>query len=482
MRWPWQPTAEERDAQIAFSEWLTMFSWNGTAYSLGGNITQTLGTPTEEIGGDYQGVVQRAYKGNGIVFACMLLRMSLFAEARFQFRQIRKGRPGDLFGTPELGVLERPWPNATTGDLLSRVMQDVDLAGNFYAYREFDRLWRMRPDWVRIILASRTVPEDPAWAMDVEVAGFAYYAGGFQQGARPSRVFLPEQVAHVAPIPDPAAHFRGMSWLSPILNEIMADESMTKHKQGFMDKGATPNLIIKADPMITKPNYDLLVKTLQARNAGAENAYKTLVLAGGSDATVVGANFRQIDFKATQGAGETRIAAAAGTPPAIVGLSEGLQGSSLNAGNYSAARRRFADATIRPLWRNMVGSFATIINVPPGAELWYDDRDIPFLHDDTRDSAQVMVAHAAAINTLIMSGFDPDMVVNAVTSEDYSRLVGSHNGLPSVQQQPGSGANISTPQTGSSATPASLTNGNGSNAGRSAVALLGPFAGHDEDE
>jgi hypothetical protein len=29
-------------------------------------------------------------------------------------------------------ILETPWSGATTGDLLSRMMQDADLAGNFY--------------------------------------------------------------------------------------------------------------------------------------------------------------------------------------------------------------------------------------------------------------------------------------------------------------------------------------------------------------
>jgi phage portal protein BeeE len=487
MRWPWQPSAEERDAQISFSEWLTMFSWNGAAYGLQGGVTQTLGSPTEEIGGDYQGVVQRAYKGNGVVFACCVARMLLFAEARFQFRQLRNGRPGDLFGTPELGILEQPWPNGTSGDLLSRVMQDNDLAGNFYAYREFGRLWRMRPDWVRIILRSQSVPVDPAWAADAEVAGYAFYAGGYAESKRPTRVFLPEQVAHVALIPDPGAHYRGMSWLSPVLAEIMADESMTRHKQGFMDKGATPNLIVKAAPDITKANYDLLVKALKAKNSGVDNAYESLVLAGGSDPVVVGANFRQIDFKATQGAGETRIAAAARIPPALVGLSEGLQGSSLNAGNYSASRRNFADGTIRPYWRNMASSFASLVNVPGGAELWYDDRDIPYLRDDTRDAAQVMVAHANAINSLIQVGFDADAAVQAVAAEDYALLLGHHNGLPSVQQQPpgsssnGASSGASAAPSGASALPGTL-NGNGNNGGREAVALLGPFVGHDEED
>jgi hypothetical protein len=44
---------------------------------------------TEEgIGSDFAGLVNGAYKANGIVFACELTRMALFSEARFQWRRM----------------------------------------------------------------------------------------------------------------------------------------------------------------------------------------------------------------------------------------------------------------------------------------------------------------------------------------------------------------------------------------------------------
>ena len=63
---------------------------------------------------------------------------------------------------------------------------------------------------------------------------------------------------------------------------------------------------------------------MEDRHTGAENAYKTLHLYPGADVTVVGSNLKDVEFKAVRGAGETRIAAAAGCRPIIVGLSEGL--------------------------------------------------------------------------------------------------------------------------------------------------------------
>jgi len=428
-----------------------MMAYNGLNYPLSG-VQQTLGSKTENIDQSFTGYVQGAYKSNGVVFACMLARMLLFSEARFQFRQRRSGRPGDLFGTEALALLETPWTNGTTGDLLARAIQDVDLCGNFYAYNAGDRLVRMRPDWVTIALGSPGAPTAPVGALDTEVLGYLYYPGGQGSGAKPVSL-RPEQVAHFAPIPDPVATYRGMSWLQPIVNEILADQAATTHKQQFFENGATANMIVTLDSSITPDMVREFQEIFEAGHRGLENAYSTIFLGGGADAKVVGADMQQIDFKVTQGGGETRIAAAAGVPPVIVGLSEGLQSATYS--NYSQARRRFADGTMRPLWRNIAGSLQSIIDVPVGAELWYDDRDIPFLAEDVKDAAEVQQSQAVTIRELINAGYDPGTVVDAVLSGDFQRL--SHTGLVSVQlQPPGSmtpSSNGSTP-----ALPAPSTN------------------------
>jgi hypothetical protein len=66
-----------------------------------------------------------------------------------------------------------------------------------------------------------------------------------------------------------------------------------------------------------------------------------------------------------------------------------LAGSSLNEGNFKAARRLYVDGTLRPLWHNAAGSLAPLVDVPSDAELWYDARDIAYLRDDNRDAAEI---------------------------------------------------------------------------------------------
>ena len=155
--------------------------------------------------------------------------------------------------------------------------------------------------------------------------------------------------------------------------------------------------------------------------------------------TVVGSSLQQMDFKSTQGAGETRIAAAARVPAVIAGISEGLAGSSLNAGNFSSARRLFADSCLRPLWRNAAGSLETIVKPPAGARLWYDDRDIAFLREDAKDAADIEQIKAVTIRQLVDGGFDPKSVVAAVQAQNMDLL--AHTGKLSVQlQEPGAEA------------------------------------------
>lgn len=416
------------------------FTYNGFSYPFGVGPTMTWQSNQMSVDANFIGYVQGIYKSDGPVFACMAVRFMLFSEARFAYRERLDGKPGRLFSGPGLAPLDRPWPNATTGDLLRTMITDADLAGNsFVARRPKNRLKRMRPDRTGIVLGTDASSSDVEEAsrtaslreLDAEIAGFVYQAA--PGDAHPVSLAA-DEVAHFAPVPDPEFGWKGMSWLTPIVNEVLGDQAATLHKLKLFENGATPNMVVKGVPAANPDQFEAWVKKFKEAHQGIANAYKTLFLSGGADATVVGKDLQQLDFKVTQGAGETRIAAAAGVPPAVVGLSEGLQGSSLNAGNYGMARRRLADGTLRPLWRDAAGSLATIIPVPDGAELWYDDSDIPFLQEDRADAAKIQQLKALNIRQLVDAGFDPATVVDAVEADDMSRL--THTGLTSAQLLP----------------------------------------------
>jgi len=428
-----QKALQRSQSSITLDEYIQFFNFQNLSYPY--SLQQTMnGDVIEKADGSYESFVYTGFKNNGVVFACMAVRQLTFSEARFTWRRRTNGRPGDYFGTKDLAILEKPWPGGNTASLLSRAIQDVDLAGNFFATRRpGNRIKRMRPDWVTIILGSYEDPATDPYALDADIVGYMYHPGGRYSGAAPV-LLLPEFVAHWAPIPDPLAQYRGMSWLTPVIREYMSDTAMITHKSKFFENGATPNMVVTLDPGLKKESFKEWVSMFSERYSGALNAYKTLYLGAGATVTPVGKDFRQMDFAVTQAAGETRIAAASGVPPVIVGLSEGLKNATYS--NYQQARRRYADMTMRPLWRSMATSLDIIVPSPDNAELWYDDRDIPFLAEDIKDRAEVQTQQSTSIGRLIDVGFDPDIAVLAITSGDLSLLKGSHSGLYSVQLQP----------------------------------------------
>lgn len=392
--------------------------------------TQASWGSEERMETNFAAAAQHAMKASGVVWACLAVRAQVFAEARLAWQGLSRGRPDRLFGTPDLAIFERPWPRGTTRDLLVRMMLDADLAGTgLVARRGRSRLARMRPDWCTLVLASNEEPVDAgAPPLDAELFGVIYEPPGGK-----AEIVLADEVSVFAPTPDPTAWWRGSSWLISILRELQADAAATEHRLAFFKNGATPNLVISFEPTMKMEQIKQFKELLEAEHRGAANAYKTLYLAG-AKATPVGTDFKAMDLRAISGLSETRVAAAAGVHPVILGLSEGMQGSALNAGNYGQVRRRFADITLAPLWSAAAGALETLVSPPAGSRLWYDVRDVPALREDRKDVAEIQVSQAAAVRQLVDGGFEPQSVIDAIEGEDMSLLV--HTGNLSVQLQP----------------------------------------------
>lgn len=439
-------TGRPDETRYSIDQWLSdylipsqqQFVYGGNVYGL----RQTYdGQPIEKVA-DHLPAYAQALQGCPPAFAAEMVRALVISQARFTFRN-QPGAPGGntprkVFGTTALSILETPWVNGTTGELLARMEWHAGLGGNSYVTRRGNELKVLRPDWVGILYGSQLEPDDPQHALDGRVVGYVYQQGGIHAGNQHRiETLLPDEVAHWSPIPDPESPGLGMSWITPAVREIQGDRAATEHKLKFFANGATPNLVVKGIPAMTNDSFNEIVDMMETRHRGVANAYRTLYLSEGVDATVVGSNLQQLDFKATQGAGETRISVLSRVPAPLLGISEGLAGSSLNAGNFGMARRMFADTWVYPTLQDVASALAPLIDVPQYAELWPDTTDIPLLREDGKDAADIEQTKASTIRTLIDAGFEPKTVVDAVQSQNMSLL--RHTGLFSIQlQEPGS--------------------------------------------
>ena len=383
------------------------------------------------VGGLDQTLAQQAM-GNAALAACIGVRAKVFSEITFKWQRYESGRLGALFGTPDLAILERPWAGAHTVHLLTAMELDISIYGNSYWVLNGGELLRLNPLHVSIA-TTEVIDEESGVPVAKRLVGYVYRTSPH---ATDAAFFLPSEVAHYRLDADPENPYRGTSWLRAVLSDADADSKMTTYKLALLDNSAVPGIIMRAEPGVSEEQFIAARDVMQARHTGVENVGKTLVLGAGFDVNVVGLNMQQLDMKAIQGAGETRIAAAAGVPASIVGFSEGLQGSSLNAGNYGATRRRFADGTMRPLWRAACAALSTLVQTPIAARLWYDERDIAFLQEDVRDEAEIRSRKALTIESLIRAGFRPDAAAEFTQTGDEGVLFGQHTGLFSVQLQP----------------------------------------------
>jgi hypothetical protein len=401
--------------------------WEGMA-SGAAVLTTTYGSPDREaVLPQFTAWAQKAHAGNSVVFSAFLIRLMLFSEARLCWQALDDKH---LFGNTSLSLFEHPWgPDSITGDLLARMEQDAGIAGNSYTWAPpgEGRLVRLRPDWVTII--SELVPVD----------GGGYYRrkrgywfeppkGVLDQG---TGYFVPAaEVCHWAPVPDPVADFRGMSWLTPVMRDVAGDDGLAQYKIRYLQNSASPNLLIKYAAKLQDATVDKIRERMAARHGGVDNAFKTLVLDQGADVTVIGNSLAQMDFSNVAAAGTERILAASMVPGVLVGL-EPLRGAGKG---YLESMHKLADLWARPQWRSACGALGQLVTVPAGNRLWFDTADIAALQDAAMERGQTALVNMQAILTARQAGYTRESITVAVTSGDITKLQPDPAATPPANQ------------------------------------------------
>jgi portal protein len=416
--------------------------WEGLA-SGAAVMTTSYGSPDREaVLPQFTAWAQKAHASSSPVFAAFLIRMMLFSEARLCFQALDDKH---LFGNTDLGLLEHPWgPDSTYGDLLARMEQDAGIAGQSYIWAPpgEDRLVRLRPDWTTII--SELVRVDGGGSYRRKVGYWTEPPKGVT-GQGTGQFYPAAEVCHWAPIPDPAADFRGMSWLTPVVRDIAGDDGLTKYKIRYLENSASPNLLIKYAAKLQDATVDKIRERMAARHGGVDNAFKTLVLDQGADVTVIGNSLAQMDFSNVASAGTDRILAASMVPGVLVGM-EPLRGAGKG---YQESMAKLANVWARPQWRSVCGALSQLITVPAGNRLWFDTTDIAALQDGAMERGQTALVRSQALLTCRQAGFTRESSVTFVDSGDVTKLVADPNAAPPAgqpvqhmlpQQQPGATA------------------------------------------
>jgi phage portal protein BeeE len=205
---------------------------------------------------------------------------------------------------------------------------------------------------------------------------------------------------------------------------------MNNHKLKFFEHGATPNLLVTVQGSLSETARERFQSALREKFGGVANAYKTLVLEEGADATVVGSDMRQVTFDVVQAAGENRIAVAAGVPSVVLGIKEGAAQATYN--NYGQALQHFSNFTVQHLWDHTAAAFGTLFPVPQGWMFGYRTDHIPALQSDQKQDAEILETQATTIREFVDAGFTHESAIEAVDTGDLSVLVKDETVTPNA--------------------------------------------------
>lgn len=432
------PQAEERSAWPAsygFQQFVDWFTFQSKQYGLPGS-------PPQAPADGFTGYIDSIHRRNPVVSAAAVSRALLISQIRFSWRNNAvSSTPGRMFGNRDLAVLERPGAMKRTAFLSSMEMH-ASYAGTSYPVRKNGKLYLLRPDWCTVLLGSDSEPEGDLNLppSDAEVVALVYQPEHGGRKGRPE-AFLPGEFGRWTPEPDPVYWWRGVSWVSALAREIAIDGQVTEHQSKFFEHAATPNLVFVMDAEKTPEQVQAYADVVNAKHAGAMNAYKNMFLGGGSDVKVVGSDLDKLALKDISGGFETRVAARSMVPAPILQIREGLQGSSLTSGNYSQVRRQWADKWFSPTADSLCEALEDVVKRPGDADLSWLRSAVTFLQEDEKDAAEIRQANAVTARQLVEAGYEPQSVVEYLETDDLSKL--SHTGNVSVQLQPPGSGNAS---------------------------------------
>jgi hypothetical protein len=393
-----------------------------------------MSAPRQRIDDQFFDMVQQVHRRHGVVAAAVFARALLLSGVRFRWRN---ERTRELFGNRALAPLERP-------DGMTRPAM-LSLAENHASYSGAAFFWRRpggvrlihRPDWMYAVLGSN-MPADvlrgePGAMIDAEVIGWQFWPMNDPSRAQ---TLDPAEVAPWRPEPDPLRPWAGLSWVGSVLEDVGIDMQANVSVGKYFENGAiTPHVYTFPESMTTE-KFGAGVEAFRKEYGGARNAYKTLFLAPGADVRMIGVSAKDLALTEVRGRIDTKVSVRSRVHAAVLGTAEGMQGSALNAGNYSQVRRLTADGYFSPTVAGLCATLERILDRPSDAELWHDPSEILFLQEDQKDRADIISTQMQAVRAGIDAGFEPDAVVAAVQNDRLGELAGKHTGLTSVQLTP----------------------------------------------
>lgn len=305
-------------------------------------------------------LAQKAFGQNSIVYAVLRFLSQSVPEPPLKvYRQINiTKREEQEADHPLVKLIKFPNELMTEYEMFELITLHLSIVGRTVWWKERDRkgqvsaLWPLRPDRVAPVYS---VSDEPGQRV---VWGFSYQIPGTGQFVK-----IPRTDTFFFNYADPASEsgglIEGLGPIAALAREVSADNEATQFVGALLANYAAPTIAIKVKAAVRDEATAAFIKAKFRSEFGGSRRGTPALLDGDTDIKVLGFNLRELEFEKVRGITESRICAAVGVPPVLVGLKVGLEHSTFS--NMEEARAFFTEVTLSNIWRRIEDGFNTQI-------------------------------------------------------------------------------------------------------------------------
>ena len=323
----------------------------------------------------YEDLAEEGYLKNAIAYRCV----NEIAQGACSVPFKLLSGDNDIPEHPLLTLLNRPNPMSSGNEYFSSLYSYMLLSGNAYVlksgpeFREPQELHLLRPDRMRIVASSRSIPD----AYEYVIGGRVVERYNVDSETGNSDV---KHMKMWHPLDD---HY-GLSPMASASVDIDQYNLAGKHNVNLLFNGARPSgaVIFKPQDETGMPTYlsesqrQQLMTDLKNRFSGTSNTGRPLLLEGDFDWKEMGLTPKDMDFLNLRHLSAKDIALCFGVPSQLVGVPDAQTYS-----NMAEARLALYEETIIPLMRRVESDLNEwlVPQFDESLKLIYDYDNIPAL-------------------------------------------------------------------------------------------------------
>lgn len=286
--------------------------------------------------------------GNSAVVACLLALSMAFFEPRIRvLRTDPKGNrlPVASGALADLqSLLDQPNGELTAKEIWFWWAWALNSDGNAY-------LEKVRAGDARVGNVVALIPRSPLLIRPMTDEGsgnlidwykFTYAPGKWTRIRR-------EDMIHGRLGVDDRDHRLGLAPIKRLVRHICADDEASRFATTLLGNYGVPGLVVQTPDKTLDEEKAERMKSRISSAFGNEGRGNVGILSNGATMTQFGFSPEQLNLKDLHQIPETRIAAVMRVPPAVVGLSVGLEQTS-NFASFEQIREQFVEQTLAPLW------------------------------------------------------------------------------------------------------------------------------------